>query len=268
MSENAAQNAEKKWKKKVIHYISSLFSEQWLPSHNLDHHIRVWNNACELIASAGSARSDGDEYFYEKLLLACLFHDTGLIKDRSEIHGRISRDFCEEFLAQNDAHVNFGTGDLLEAIEHHDDKQYGSNSGTGSNEVYSLLTIADDLDAFGAVGVYRYAEIYLIRGIRKSEMPALILENAKQRFENFEKSIYASRDILQTYQGKYYTLNSVLNVDTFSEDPVQLIEWINREIVIPQKNPFIYLNQSLVKDFSNIRLSYFIQEFIQEISDS
>ena len=32
------------------------------------------------------------------------------------------------------------------------------------NELLTILSVADDLDAFGFSGIFRYSEIYLIRG--------------------------------------------------------------------------------------------------------
>ena len=54
-----------------------------------------------------------------------------------------------------------------------------------------LLSTSDDLDAFGYTGIYRYAEIYLCRGIRPRELPVLIVENLNNRFNNL-KSIFKS----------------------------------------------------------------------------
>ena len=33
------------------------------------------------------------------------------------------------------------------------------------NDLLTVLSVADDLDAFGFTGIYRYSEIYLTRGI-------------------------------------------------------------------------------------------------------
>lgn len=44
--------------------------------------------------------------------------------------------------------------------------------------------MADDLEAMGTIGIFRYAEIYLLREIPLMELGNRILANAKTRFEN------------------------------------------------------------------------------------
>ena len=55
------------------------------------------------------------------------------------------------------------------------------------NDLLNILSVADDLDAFGYTGIYRYSEIYLTRGISPKEIGNLIRENASRRYHNFEK---------------------------------------------------------------------------------
>ena len=77
-------------------------------------------------------------------------------------HGKHSRDLCQRFLMENNLPENDFT-DVLEAIENHDNKDYSGN--TIQNDLLTILSISDDLDAFGITGIYRYSEIYLTRGI-------------------------------------------------------------------------------------------------------
>ena len=44
-----------------------------------------------------------------------------------------------------------------------------------------MLSVADDLDAFGFTGIYRYSEIYLMRGINPNQLGHLIIENAAKQ---------------------------------------------------------------------------------------
>ncbi len=266
MSDNTIRLAEKKWKSEIIQYVSKLHIGQWLPSHDIDHHCRVWKNACEL--SSETVYPSQDEYFYEKLLLAVFFHDTGLLKDRGENHGRLSREFCEDFLSQNEEYIHFDTGDLLDAIEYHDDKTYGNNLHTSSNNIYLLLTIADDLDALGAIGTYRYVEIYSLRKLQTETIPTLILNNLNQRYDYFKASKYASEMNQTKYRAKYNTIISLLIDDSFSEDPLTLIRWINDEIIIPQKDPFQYIWSINTEGLTNKRIRSFISEFSLEHTDS
>ncbi len=44
------------------------------------------------------------------------------------------------------------------------EKDYTSKRG--SNDLLTVLSVADDLDAFGFAGIYRYSEIYLMTGYK------------------------------------------------------------------------------------------------------
>ncbi len=77
------------------------FKDKWgdtkLWSHDLSHHRRVWDYAKELLPYAG----DTDQFFIEKLLIACYLHDIGMSIDPGEKHGIRSRMICELFLKEN-----------------------------------------------------------------------------------------------------------------------------------------------------------------------
>jgi hypothetical protein len=128
----------------------------------------------------------------EKLILAAFFHDTGLINTPGEKHGMESRKLCQEFFRKANNPVPTGFHEILDAIEHHDDKSYHDNSIIGEHgpQVLRLLSASDDLDAFGYTGIYRYAEIYLLRKVRPEDLPDRILENLNNRFQNL-KNIFA-----------------------------------------------------------------------------
>ena len=77
--------------------------------------------------------------------------------------------------------------DVLETIENHDNKDY-PQAAEGISALLNVLSVADDLDAFGFTGIYRYSEIYLARGINPLKLGNLIRENAAGRFENLNAS--------------------------------------------------------------------------------
>ena len=50
--------------------------------------------------------------------------------------------------------------------------------------ILPVLSAADDLDALGIIGIYRYTEIYLLRGIEPEKLGRLVLENVRHRLQN------------------------------------------------------------------------------------
>jgi HD superfamily phosphodiesterase len=176
---NLIDEAEKKY----LTLLKSFFIQKWgetkLWSHDLSHHRRVWSYAKELLQYTGIH----DHRFAEKLMIACYLHDAGMAIDPGERHGRHSRKLCEQFLSENDLDKS-DYKDVLEAIENHDNKEYADSPA--NDRLLLLLSVSDDLDAFGYIGIYRYLEIYLARGIQPENIGYLVRENAKKRFMNFE----------------------------------------------------------------------------------
>lgn len=182
--------AESKWLSFLKDYLAELFSEQSLPSHDLQHHLRVWNYGKDLLLNLEQAgRVLPDEKLAESLLLACMLHDAGMSRDRGPGHGKISAGIAADLmnLKAVEAEVN---DMVLEAIELHDDKSYLQGqmlTDKGKLNLLAALNIADDLDAMGITGVYRYAEIYLARGIPMEELGLQVIANLSSRFNNFMK---------------------------------------------------------------------------------
>ena len=187
--QRAFLNAEKNYQKNLEQFTAEVFSGIFLPSHGLEHHRRVWLNAVE-IASESDLSGVEDLYkFAGKLIIACYLHDTGMAYDRGERHGIKSVELCRRYLEQHGLPGN-EYEDMLEAIEKHDYKEV--QAGSNNNLLGLILNTADDLDAFGFAGIYRYIEIYLERDIPLKILGEKILGNASGRFENFKKS-YGSK---------------------------------------------------------------------------
>lgn len=199
-TERSIQEAEENY----LPAVESFFIEKWgktqLWSHDLTHHRRVWQYAKELLGATGSCT---DILFIKKLLIACCLHDLGIAFDRSEKHGRHSRELCEVFLISTGSDPS-EYADLTEAIETHDNKEYPGVPI--KNRLHTLLSAADDLDAFGHTGVLRYSEIYLERGYEPVEMIPEILKNAESRFRNFEINFSSCRDLVERHRLRYYLL--------------------------------------------------------------
>ena len=179
--------AEDKWMPSIYAFLHSLYNGIHLPSHDVNHHVRVWSYAKELLSHIYT-KAPASCSFIEQALVGCMFHDTGLIVDHSERHGHHSKVLFEQFLSKYPQLALPNVEDTLYAIEHHDDKSLKQSTGFGvgtSHSLVDLVSSADDLDAFGRIGVYRYIEIYALRGIPVENIPAMVIPNLSNRFENF-----------------------------------------------------------------------------------
>lgn len=193
------KQAEEKWYAPLYRHCRELFSGVFLPSHDHLHHSRVWSHARDLLLLLDESGAEIPVHLPEQLIIAVFFHDVGLSRTSGEEHGRESRLLCEDFFrAAADGLKKPGKesyAEILHAIEHHDDKtlKKGDSPDPSGTGLLRLLSAGDDLDAFGATGVYRYAEIYLLRGIEPEELPSRVSSNVKNRFENL-KNTYRNLD--------------------------------------------------------------------------
>jgi hypothetical protein len=196
------ESAELRFKQVLEDFFAFAYEEKNLFSHGIDHHRRVWNYARELLSSGlikSKLRPTCDP---SKLIIACYLHDIGMSIEPGPMHGIHSRELCLQFLNKYNLPEN-DYEDVLDTIGNHDNKDYTSR--TGSKELLKVLSVADDLDAFGYTGIYRYSEIYLVRGINPHQLGNLILDNAGKRFKNFE-DIYGVRNIFVKFHRKRYRI--------------------------------------------------------------
>lgn len=185
------KRAEAKWLNHIEQHLKVLYKEVHLPSHDMYHHLRVWRICKKLMWEIDSFGHQIDSDTPEQLLVASMFHDTGLILDKSEKHGYQSRILCKNFIAQNPKIQVNNLDFVLDAIEHHDDKSVKIQPEIIQNppkDILTLLSTADDLDAFGYVGVFRYLEIYLLRGVSLNDIPRKVLKNLNNRIINFSNN--------------------------------------------------------------------------------
>lgn len=207
-------SAELKFKYILEDYFIKTWGKAGLLSHNIDHHRRVWHYAKELLTESANTDQIKIDFSIDEFIMACFMHDLGMCIDPGERHGNYSHQLCRRFiedsgLAENDFH------NALEAIQHHDRK--GIISRTDETSLYTFLAIADDLDAFGNIGIYRYVEIYLLRGIPKKDIGIKIMRNAHVRFANFE-AVFGS---IKSLHNKHALRFKIL-ADFFSEFNVQI----------------------------------------------
>jgi HD superfamily phosphodiesterase len=198
------ESAEKQYKQILEDFFNSVYSEKSLSSHGIDHHRRVWNYSKELLELIPLENIANTSQLASELIIASYLHDIGMSVDPGVKHGGYSRDLCIQFLIKNNIHRN-DWKDVLEAIKNHDNKDYARNASM--NELLTILSVADDLDAFGYTGIFRYSEIYLTRGIDPKKTGYLIRENAEKRFDNFVKAFGSESEIVQKHKKRYNILD-------------------------------------------------------------
>jgi len=184
--------------------LESFFRDKWgdtnLWSHDLSHHQRVWQYAKQLMAAEGP---ETDYLFAVKLIIGCYLHDTGMSVCTGEKHGVFSRQICEEFLLLKGMDPG-QYKDLTGAVETHDDKHY-SDKDEG-NRLHLLLSVSDDLDAFGHTGILRYFEIYTRRGFTVPDLCSAVLKNAGLRYNNFIRKFGGLHDLVNNHSLRYRIL--------------------------------------------------------------
>jgi hypothetical protein len=117
--------------------------------------------------------------------------------------------------------------------------------------------VADDLEALGTIGIYRYAEIYLQRGIPLRELGNRILENVKTRFENLSYGCPLCARVVEKYRQQYdeirlfyeqynLQLKSISQPETVSSGPLGVINYIR---TADMNNTSIDYGQTEVTDY-------------------
>jgi HD superfamily phosphodiesterase len=201
-------SAERKFKKPLEDFFTTAWGNTILASHDIDHHRRVWHYSKELLAETDPLVFTSEPDLAQKLIIACYLHDIGMSEDPGTEHGKPGREKCREFLLNNNLTID-DNQDVLNAILNHDKKEYiDRNNG---NFLQIILSVSDDLDAFGYIGIYRYTEIYLARGVPKRVIGDRIRENARKRYLNF-LAIFGSRQgIIERHEPRYFLLDNFFN---------------------------------------------------------
>lgn len=199
------ESAERIYKQILEDFFVSVYDEKNLQSHGIEHHRRVWTYARELLFIPFRESDSIPFCTPSKLIIACYLHDIGMSEEPGPKHGKHGMEICLRFLEENNLPKN-DFRDVLEAIENHDSKDYTSKKGM--NDLLTILSVADDLDAFGFAGIYRYAEIYLTRALSPEQIGYLILENSERRFENFQNLYDTHNFYVQKHLKRYMILRN------------------------------------------------------------
>ncbi len=181
----------------------SRFEGSHLPSHDHFHHLRVWNYTMDLISELPEQAEEFNENEILLLMLSVFFHDTGLTVTLDEEHGTESRRICQEFLDANPKLFTIDAGPALRAIELHDKKQSMLSHSDSEMEILKILSVCDDLDAYGPTGILRYAEIYLLRGVAINNLPEKVLKNMAYRFDFFSAQNWIPENFYLKHRGRY-----------------------------------------------------------------
>lgn len=206
--------AEERWLGIVQSHLSSLFSDCFLPSHDHSHHQRVWQICKSLLHDLEDHHCQADFDTTKALLLAAWFHDAGMARDPGEKHGIIGKEIFEDFIKGIEGPKPPLYANILDAIANHDSKErqlYGHLKKGEAPGLLNILSVADDLDALGIIGIFRYSEIYLHRGITQEQLGIRILANVKRRFKHIQESFAEFPELIDAYHGKYSEIETFFN---------------------------------------------------------
>ncbi len=219
------------------------FSETHLPSHDQLHHARVWKYAKNLIlqsAKQGMAISEKD---ITQLIIAVFFHDQGMSETTSKEHGKISRKMCKIFIQKCNITPPDFFEKVLDAIENHDKKEYIETAASPNEfEIQKFLNTADDLDAFGIIGAYRYLEIYLMRHLNVKLLPEEVLTNMEGRYKHFTDNFGHCIPLVNAHFQRYLTsknyfkdLNFQIEKFGYSQEsflgPIGVVNYLKNEVL-------------------------------------
>lgn len=181
---------EKQWRPILEMACKQAFNETHIPSHDVLHHRRVWRYGRELLGNLEQEEESKQIRNVGNLLTAAYFHDTGLTTNPGEEHGAASLQLFTSWALSHPDISDITDERAAEAILRHDDKTYKSNrnhsNSLSAGDTLTLLSIADDLDAFGFIGIARYTEIYLLRGASPSNLPGKVVQNLESRWKFIE----------------------------------------------------------------------------------
>ena len=164
-------------------------------------------------------------------------------------HGKESRKICKKFIKENNPEDIDNLQELLDVIENHDDKEYQNKFAKIKNlkHLFKILSVCDDLDAFGLNGVYRYAEIYIMRGIPVKDIATMVLKNLTNRVNYFTQSFGNLKNFHEKHMKRFdltWAFFTDLNNQIIYENktkslsgPVGVINLINHHVISEKRTP-------------------------------
>ncbi|MCK4699800.1 MAG: HD domain-containing protein, partial [Bacteroidales bacterium] len=140
------QKVERSWLIPLYNTCQRAFSQAHLPSHNEDHHLRVWITARELIKQLEKQAITFTRSDLTKIIIAAFLHDTGMSVTIDKTHGKESRKICKKFIEEYKPEDIDNPQELLDVIENHDDKEYQNKFAKIKNpkHLFKILSVCDD----------------------------------------------------------------------------------------------------------------------------
>lgn len=267
------RQAEAKWLRVLFTQCAKQFSAVHLPSHDEIHHQRVWNYAKTLLIQYEALSPSVSEVDIERLMIAVFFHDQGMSETMSKEHGQISRRICKDFFSDPEMETPSGFDRVLQAIEKHDQKDYPSIHQNNSEvDIQKFLNVADDLDALGIIGVYRYLEIYLLRNTKIEMLPEIILTNLSSRFQHFSETFSATPAFVKAQSHRYAStrnyfkdLNLQLKLIEYHPEsylgPIGVINFIKNEIIGCKKSL-----ETTIKSATSEGNDFYVKHFFERLA--
>jgi HD superfamily phosphodiesterase len=265
---------ENTWLELLNNHVEHLFSTTFLPSHDHTHHRRVWNNCRKILKVQLWDYPELDLSLVQGVIIAAFFHDTGMVRSIGLEHGPLGKEICLSFFREREKRNNLAPParfpEILEAIEKHDSKDQLAYRGDNSPDILGILSVADDLEAMGTIGIYRYSEIYLKRGISMRDLGVSILKNSAERYRNISREYDLCIDLRNEFRQKYDTLvsffdmyNRQLLATPSAEDTlighIGVINQIRRLSVEGMTRPEKFFEQSGPVNRSSIVTDYFTE---------
>ena len=243
------QKVEKSWLIPLYTTCQHAFSQTHLPSHNEDHHLRVWITARELIKQLEKQAITFTRSDLTKIIIAAFLHDTGMSVTIDKTHGKESGKICKQFIEEYEPEDIDNLQELLDVIENHDDKEYQNKFAKIKNpkHLFKILSVCDDLDAFGLTGVYRYIEIYLLRGISVNDIATMVLKNLTNRVNYFTQSFGNLKNFHEKHMKRFDLTwsfftdlkNQIINKKNTEgkSGPPGVINLINHHVISEKRTP-------------------------------
>lgn len=267
---------EKNWLDAVTAYLDKHFESIFLPSHDLSHHLRVWRISKMILEEIALQNNQIDQNLIEAVMQASLFHDAGMVITRAPDHGAESAIIYNDFISKNKVPKPALHEIILEAIEYHDrklDHYYQPFTFADRPDVQTIISIADDIDALGTIGIYRYTEIYLVREIPLISLGIKVLENVTTRYNNFVKAcslfpalIHRTRDNYKEIVNFFDLYNQQLLLEPVPEEetsgPIGVINLIKKISIEEEIRP-----ENLLDPLSEYEPAGFVKEYFNRLVD-